>query len=350
MFGEVIMRQLATIRRIAEIRPIEGADAIECAVVDGWDVVVRKGEFKVGGLVIYFEIDSWIPHDIAPFLTQKDRFPKEYNGVLGERLKTVKLRGQISQGLVLPLDFVDGKFYIDYGYEVNEGEDVSEFLGIQKWERPISPQLAGLAKGGFPTEVPKTDQERCQNLVREISEWAFHGIEFEVTEKLDGTSCTIYLDTDDEFKVCSRNLSLKESEENTYWRMARKYDLEVKMINAGYSGIAIQGEVIGPGIQENKYKLNDHDFFVYDIYDVNDGSYLPSAFRMSICKEFGLKHVPVLYDRKMVLYNVKDLLKMAEGKSVLNANTEREGLVWKSLDGKISFKVISNKFLLNGGD
>jgi RNA ligase (TIGR02306 family) len=347
---EVIMRELATIRRITEIRPIEGADAIECAVVDGWDVVVRKGDFNIGELVIFCEIDSWIPNVIAPFLTAKDHFPKEYNGIPGQRLKTVKLCGQRSQGLILPLDKVDGSYYIDYGYEVIEGEDVSDFLGIIKWERPLPAQLAGVTKGNFPTEVPKTDQERCQNLVKKIQEWAFHGVEFEVTEKLDGSSCTLYLDLDGNFNVCSRNISLKETDTNTFWKIARHYDVESKMNFYGYTGIAIQGELIGEGIQENKYKIKGHEFHVFDIYDVNDGIYLPAAIRDSVCRELGLLHTPIIYPKKMTPYSTYDLLRMAEGKSALNPQTEREGLVWKSLDGKISFKAISNKFLLEGGD
>jgi RNA ligase (TIGR02306 family) len=136
------MRKLATIRKIDELNPIEGADAIECAVVGGWKVVVKKGEYQVGDEAIYCEIDSWIPHELAPFLS-KGKEPREYEGVKGERLRTIKLRGQLSQGLLLPL----GISVYDVNAELNEGDDVTEHLNIKKWEKPINAQLAGVCKG-----------------------------------------------------------------------------------------------------------------------------------------------------------------------------------------------------------
>jgi hypothetical protein len=149
------MRKLASIRKINLVEPIEGADAIEVATVDGWKVVVKKNEFKVGDLVVYFEIDSWVPTGLAPFLS-KGKEPREYNGIKGERLRTIKLRGQISQGLILP--------YAICGKICEEGEDVSELLYIQKYEAPIPAQLAGQVKSTFPSFIPKTDQERVQNI------------------------------------------------------------------------------------------------------------------------------------------------------------------------------------------
>jgi len=153
------MRKLASIRRIDNILPIEGADAIECAVVGGWKVVVKKAEFIVGDLAVYFEIDSWIPTELAPFLS-KGKSPREFQGIHGERLRTVKLRGQLSQGLLLPLESTCAN--IDS--ELFEGLDVSFPLNIVKWEMPVPAQLAGQVKGNFPTVIPKTDQERVQNL------------------------------------------------------------------------------------------------------------------------------------------------------------------------------------------
>lgn len=154
------MRKLATIRRISELNPIPKADAIEVATVDGWKAVVKKGDFKVGDLAIYLEVDSWVPYELAPFLS-KDKEPKEYNGVKGERLRTIKLRGQLSQGLLLPIDVAYDEDPPDYDHVFLEGDDVTELLGIQKWERPVPAQLAGLMKGSFPSFIPKTDQERC---------------------------------------------------------------------------------------------------------------------------------------------------------------------------------------------
>ena len=186
------MRKLATIRKITELNPIPKADAIEVATVDGWKAVVKKGDFKVGDLAIYLEVDSWVPYELAPFLS-KDKEPKEYNGVKGERLRTIKLRGQLSQGLLLPIDVAYDEDPPDYDHVFLEGDDVTEILGIQKWERPVPAQLAGLMKGSFPSFIPKTDQERVQNIVSEIASAKELGLEFEVTEKLEGSSMTCYL-------------------------------------------------------------------------------------------------------------------------------------------------------------
>lgn len=151
------MRKLASIRRVDGLRPIEGADLIECAVVGGWEVVVKKGEFAVGNLATYFEVDSWIPYELAPFLS-KEKEPREYEGVKGERLKTVRLRKQLSQGLLLPIRhcFPDQELS-----QFTEDLDVTDQLGIIKWERPIPLQLRGQVKGNWPAGIPKTDEERC---------------------------------------------------------------------------------------------------------------------------------------------------------------------------------------------
>ena len=150
-------RKLATVRSIDEIRPIKGADLIELAVVGGWHSVVKKGEFGVGDEIIYCEIDSWIPQTIAPFLCKGEEV-REYEGVKGERLRTVKLRGQLSQGLILPISVID---QASLGRCLSVGEDVSEILGIIKYEPPIPAQLAGDVVGLFPSFIFKTDEERC---------------------------------------------------------------------------------------------------------------------------------------------------------------------------------------------
>lgn len=328
------MRKLATIRKIDDILPIDGADAIEVAVVDGWKVVVKKGEYQVNDLAVYCELDSWIPTELAPFLS-KGKDPREFNGVKGERLRTIKLRGQISQGLLLP--------YAVVGKICSEGEDVSEILGIQKWEKPISAQLAGQVKGNFPTAIPKTDQERVQNITKQLP--ILQGSLFEVTEKLEGSSMTCYL-LDGVFGVCSRNLDLKRDDNNAFWKVAIKYDIETKMRGLGMDNFAIQGELIGPGVQGNIYNLTDLDFYVFDIYDVGVGEYLYPDFRNVLIDKIGLKHVPVLETYKLE-GDVEDILAKAEGKSVLNPKQEREGIVFKDVAGGITFKAISNKYLMS---
>lgn len=334
------MRKLASIRRITDIQPIKDADAIEVATVDGWKVVVKRGEYSVGELAVYTEIDSWIPHELAPFLS-KGSEPREYNGVKGERLRTVKLRGQISQGLLLSLDSVKDALFFTLP---KEGEDVTEALGIQKWEAPVSPQLAGQVRGQFPTHlIPKTDQERIQNCFEEIEDRK--DATYEVTLKLDGTSCTIFR-YEDELRVCSRNLELKVNEEN---RNNTLVAMALKIGDSIPEGYAFQGELMGPGIQNNREGFAEHRFFVFDVFNIQEHAFLRPFARCLECRQRGLDHVPKLGDACYAPESVEKGLAIAEGPSI-NHKT-REGLVWKcNEDPSFSFKTISNKFLLKGGD
>lgn len=335
-------RKLATIRKIAAIEPIEGADAIEVAVVDGWKVVVKKGEFQVDALAVYLEIDSWVPTELAPFLS-KGKEPREYEGVKGERLRTVKLRGQISQGLLLPVtsDICVKLGAVDADLE---GADVTELLGILKWERPMNAQLAGMARGNFPALVPKTDQERIQNLTRSFEQYQLDT--WSITEKLDGSSCTFYLDDEGVFHVCSRNLDLKEDEANSFWKVARKFQIEDIMRRNSMLGMAIQGEMIGEGIQGNQYKTQ-LDFYVYDMYNTHTGQYILPVQLKAACERLGLKHVPIIAEATEIKeQTIQSILAFAEGKSLLNASN-REGIVFKSNTvHDRSFKSISNSWLL----
>jgi RNA ligase (TIGR02306 family) len=334
------MRKLATIRMIDALNPIEGADAIECATVGGWKVVVKKGEYSVGDLAVYCEIDSWIPTELAPFLS-KGKEPREFEGIKGERLRTVKLRGQLSQGLLLPL--LQG---VDEIVQ-SEGEDVSELLGIIKWEMPMNAQLAGMARGNFPSLIPKTDQERVQNLKKEVAGAAESGLQFEITEKLEGSSMTCYL-IDGVFGVCSRNLDLKETEGNTFWQVARRDGIEAEMrAIADHGDFAIQGELIGPGIQGNIYKLTQPEFRVFDVYNIQQGCYLNPADRRALIQGMGLMHVPFIsVDKDLGVGSVEEILQWAEDISILNPTVQREGIVFKEVNGGMTFKAISNKYLL----
>ena len=342
------MRKLATIRKIDALRPILDADAIECAVIGGWTAVVKKGEFTAGDLAVYCEIDSWIPHALVPFLS-KGKEPRVFDGIAGERLRTMKLRGQLSQGLLLPLStltMVESELF--------EGLDVSFPLGIVKYEAPIPAQLAGEVKGMFPGWIQKTDQERVQNLKEEFDYWLREQHVWEITEKLDGSSMTVFL-RDGEFGVCSRNLELKPSESNSLSKVAVRNDLELKLRRANRN-LALQGELIGEGIQGNPYKQKGQEFFLFDIYDIDASKYLTPAERNAFVEEHDIKHVPVLafgaelWDT-LGINSIDNILKFAEGKSVMGMiGCEREGLVFKSKAAQCSFKAISNKFLLKGGD
>lgn len=331
-------RKLASTQKVLEILPIENADAIEVAVINGWNVVVKKNSVAVDDIVVYFEIDSWVPHDVAPFLTNPDRI-RLYNGVEGNRLKTKKLRGVVSQGLVLPQTDVL-KFPIN-----KEDVDLTDVLGIQKWEKSIPVQLQGFAKGNFPSFIPKTDEERIQNLRRDFVGGFLNGT-YHVTEKLDGTSFTCYFN-DGVFGTCSRNLDLKRSDGNTYWGIVDQYDLEHKMTEYGLN-IAIQGEIIGKGIQGNQYGLNHLELRVFKMWDINEKRYLSNNELMYMCKLFELQMVPNLgtFEIDNAFMVIQNIVDEAVGKSVLN-NTMREGIVLHHIDNPaIHFKAINNEWLL----
>lgn len=340
------MRKLAAVRKIDEIRPIEGADAIECAVIGGWAVVVKKGEFAPDTLAVYLEIDSWVPTELASFLS-KGKEPREFNGVKGERLRTVKLRGQVSQGLLLPMSVLNLEDNgVVYKTLADEGDDVSELLGIQKYEAPVPAQLAGQVRGNFPGFVPKTDQERIQNLTAELREWQDNpAFTWEVTEKLDGSSMTVYV-RDEDSGVCSRNLDLKPDITNTFWYVALELALIEKIRNTGRN-LALQGELIGEGIQKNPYGITRQTFVLFDIYDIDRGDYMTPFERRVFCETHGIPHVPVIATDMVITESVQGLLTTAEGKSVLNSKSQREGLVFKcNTFGGPSFKVIANSWLL----
>lgn len=341
-------RRLATIRRIADLQPIEGADRIEIAVVDGWHVIAKKGEYQVGDLAIYLEIDSWVPHTVAPFLTKEGKEPREYKGVKGERLRSMKMRGQLSQGLLLNPDDLRGRTGI-IPFGVEEDRDVTVHLGILKWEREIPANLRGTVKGNFPAELRKTDQERVQNAKRILQQED----SWEVSIKLDGSSMTCSIDAEDSFSVCSRNLMLVETEGNSFWLVARKQDLETKlraMIDAYGSRLAIQGELIGPGVQGNQELLTELEFRLFDIWDIQKGQYLLPHQRRELVERFMPgEHVPVLGVCNDTP-TVEIALSMAEGTS-LNPKVQREGIVFKSMTRPgVSFKAVSNSWLLKKGE
>jgi len=340
------MRKLASIQKILDIQPIPGADRIQVATVLGWKVVIRKDEFKVGDLAIYVEIDSLLPFTPwTEFLRDKNRPDKPI------RLRTVRLKKQLSQGILFSVAILSYRIGQDY----QEGEDVTELLGIQKWEPEIPAQLKGMVKGGFPACVPKTDETRVQAEPGLIQE--FQGKRVYITQKVDGTSGTFVVQ--DDIDVCSRNLSLKETEGNTYWEIFKKYNLEAKLkaFRDRYQhALAIQGEIAGPGIQKNRLGLKEVQLFVFNIYDITAGRYLDFEQFKKLCEEFELQTVPILEVRTFDFCTVDELLELARGQYASGKN--QEGIVIRPvqecyseiLNGRASFKVINNEFLLETGE
>ena len=327
------MRKMASVQRVLEKKSIVGADLIEAYRVNGWWVVDKKDAHEVGDLVVYCEVDSWIPHTLAPFLTKPGHYPREYLGVEGERLRTVKLKGQLSQGLLLPL--------VEDNSE--EGQDFSEILGITKWED--TRYMANMdARGNFPDFIPKTDQERVQNLDRTLEK--YFGQSFEVTVKRDGSSLTAFVNGE-ESGVCSRNVNLKETEDSAFWAAANSLSLIPKILSTGRN-LALQGELMSQKIQGNYEKVQGIEWNCFDIYDIDTQEYLLPKERRELCKQLRIPHIKVVEEDFVLCHNVDQLLEMAEGPGV-NAGVKREGLVFKQNNGQFSFKAISNSYLLKHG-
>ncbi|MBS3158269.1 RNA ligase (ATP) [Candidatus Woesearchaeota archaeon] len=339
------MRNLVTIQKIEEIQPIELADAIEKAKIKEWWVVVKKGEFRIGDLCMYFEIDSFLPVKPEYEFLLRGSNPKkmlvdgqEKNGI---RLKTIRLRGQISQGLALPIT--------DPFKDLAIGEDITEQLGVLKYEVPVPANLAGVVKGNFPSFIPKSDEERLQN----CADLLVHqkGSVVYIASKLDGTSAT-YFRHKGEFGACSRNLELKESSGNTIWEMADKYDLKTCIPE----GFAVQGELVGEGINKNPLRIKGHKLFVFNVFDITGHRYLDFDEMMSFCREKNLDIVPIIKLSVLLDYTFEQLMELADQKSPLNPDVIQEGIVVRPINERnvlingvvrrFSFKVISNDYLL----
>lgn len=343
------MRKLATIQKIISINPIPNADAIDVAQVLGWKVVVKKNDFKVGDLCVYCEIDSLFPKQ------PEFEFLKNSN----YRIRTVKLRGQISQGICFPLSILAAELQQHINKLENEyinnivgavsavGIDMTNTLHIEKYEAPIPAELAGDAKGALPSFFQVTDEERIQNLPHILQQYA--GQRFIATEKLDGSSCSFYW-CNGVFGVCGRNWEYYESPTNSMWKFANENKLEFKLGKLGRN-LAIQGEIIGEGIQGNKYKLRGQIIRFFRIFDIDNYEYLSYEEMLKIIILFDLKTVPIINYGYVLPSTVDEILADVQGKSLYNLDVEREGIVFvkyeKNNQGRLGFKAISNQFLLD---
>ncbi len=349
------MRKLASVQTVNAVEPIPDAEAIEKIRVLGWWVVAKKGEHRPGDRVVYCEIDSLLPERPEfEFLRAGSFKPAQADAAgaevlpAGFRIKTVKLRGQISQGICFPLSLLPP------GSPTDEGADVTDLLGVRKWEPPLPVGMGGKVKGGFPGFLPKTDETRVQ--VLESTLRRHRGKTFYVTEKLDGTSFTAFV-RQGEFGLCSRNLWMDEADEtNVLVRVAGGLRLDERLRAArdrlGFD-VAVQAEVIGPGIQKNKYGLQAVTLRVFNVLNVDAYRLLDHPAMLEALDGLGLESVPQLGTITLD-HTVDQLVGLSEGASVLNPRIQREGLVLRPLaeeydedvGGRLSFKVINPKFLL----
>lgn len=380
-------RELAYVAKIEEIRPIPNYDRVEHARIGaGWWVIVKKDEFKVGDLCVYFEVDSKVP-ETEPFLFLEAKHFK---------VKTLKMCKVLSQGLIIhPSEFnfkrelVEGEFLtkelgITYAEVVDNERKGSGFDKYKKmaqrrpnlfkksWARWLMKREWGRRlmffffgkkrdkKGSWPAWVTKTDEERVQNCG-----WLFDGRDagtWIMTEKIDGTSTTFTLRGKD-FRVCSRNVVFDKPdkkcfyETNVYTEMAVKYNMEetmrkwmqdMKEAGRPLEFLTIQGETYGAGIQKRDYGMKDHDLAVFNvIYGYKDGRVerLNSYLMAGECELRGLKSVPILGDVKLPA-TCEEVLALAESEQSKIDGGMREGIVFRSEDGVNSFKAVSNNFLL----
>lgn len=396
-------RKLARVVIIDDVLEHPNADQLELAIVGGWQCCVKKGDFSGSDPAVYCEVDSMLPLDNPAFAFLESKHNYTRDGVRYARIKTIKLRKELSQGILFPISLLHGT---GVG-EIRNDMDVTKALGIIKYEpaedessEKESPRVGGnvfsrlLAKhrkhtAGFPSFIPKTDQERIQNMAQRWVQCADSGEEFEVTYKLDGSSMTAYY-KDGVVGVCSRNRGLplhreewgfkrqllewcdafvRYNERRKWWAMPRfpKWlkgcDPESNHFTTIFYGqrmperlaaaanmfgfnIAVQGELVAPSIQQNFEGVERPEYFVYNVFNIDKQEYVLPEEAQAIVFAMGLEYVPVFHWRFSAKgHSVQDLLGMADGPSGLNGKY-REGLVFKSLIRDFSFKVISNNYLL----
>lgn len=373
-------RKLAYVVTVDSLHPIEGADFIEIAMVGGWQVVVQKGLYKKGDAAMYFEVDSLLPTEHNAFKSLTNLSSKllfEINGKGYARIKTAKIRKQLSQGFLVPLSEVitNDDFPI-------LGDDYTNKLGVLKYESGEERSMNNATANresirSFPSFIPKTDQNRVQNIVPRYLAAVDSKEVFEKSFKLDGSSMTVWY-KDGDIGVASRNVAFRvepvkrsfyetlkdfldqwwnqgKSIARSKWRptlpetvnaftQAAKDSGVVSVLKKEKLNLAIQGELVGPNIQKNFEGVDSNQYFIYDIYDIDKQKYMLPEERHDFVIKNNLSHVP-LHGFVELLPSVAEAIDDANGPSGLKGKY-REGFVYKSISRDFSFKVISNNYLL----
>lgn len=343
------MRKLASIQRIWKIEPIEGADRIELAHVLGWQCVVNKDQFKPMDVGVYFEIDSFLP--VRPEFEFMRASSYKKTDIMGEgfRLRTMRFRGQISQGLLLPVSQ-----FPELPADADVGDEVTELLGVRKWEIEERATTGGTVMGTLPYDIPHTDETRVQEEPELIK--AFAGLEYYISTKMDGSSHSVGID-EDGFHVTGHNYEYKDDGSSAFYNLvnARGYreKMEAFCARENLSKLTIQGELCAPGIQRNRLRLTKPEWYVFTIRE--NGKRVGLQRMLQICDELGLDHVPIEevgMDLPSRYPTVEALLERADGEYPKGG--KKEGIVIRPtepvfcelISSSLSMKVVSNKYLL----
>jgi len=304
--------KIATIEKIISIDEHPNATALELVTVLGWQVVCKKEEFKPEDLVVYINIDSIVdPHPSFDFLASKNY-----------RIKPIRLRGQISQGICFPIKILEQ--FPNFNTTIEEGTDVSNIIKARHYEKPVPLQLAGNAKGNFPNFLIKTDEDNLRNYPASIIEVADK--EVYITQKIDGSSGTFFV-KDGVFGSCSRNLELQDGN-NAFWNIVRKYKIDEKLSSFG-KDICIQGEVYGQGIQDNPTGIKDVELAVFNLYFISENRFSNYDELLVFCNTNAIPIAPLVY-RGVQKHSIQDLIDMAKTQKYQNGKPA-EGLVLRPI-------------------
>ncbi|MDR0305944.1 MAG: hypothetical protein LBI42_03795 [Chitinispirillales bacterium] len=331
------MRSLVTIQRVKKISAIADSDFLETVHVMGWQCVTKKGEFHEGDLGVYFEVDSFIPVEPRYEFLRKSSYRENADNGTGFRIRTAKMRGQLSQGLILPIS----SFPEFEG--LNEGDDVTEKLRVKKWYIPETSTAGGVIIGERPSGIPTSDEIRIQSALELLEKLT--GRPYYITTKMDGTSGTVY-HMNGQVGCCSRNKEIKDDPGALYWMPVYKHDLKEKLAGFG-KNISLIGEICGPGIQKNKLRLPNIEWYVFDIVDLDTGRCIPYDEICEICGTLKINAVPLEERGESFAYSLETLLEKAKGKYP-GSGLDKEGIVVRDINRpkSVSFKVLNNEFLL----
>jgi RNA ligase (TIGR02306 family) len=330
------MRALVTIQRVKAITAIPNSDFLEAVHIMGWLCVAKKGEFKEGDLGVYFEVDSFLPVEQRYEFLRTSSYRENADNGLGFRIRTVKMRGQLSQGLFLPLSlFPELEGFC-------EGDDVTEKLGVKKWYVPETAGTGGTIIGGMPYGIPPSEEIRIQSAIELLD--ALRGKPYYITTKMDGTSGTVYY-INGKIGCCSRHKEIKDEADALYWMPVYRYGLKEKLAKYG-KNIVLTGEICGPGIQRNRLRLSTTAWYVFDVRDWDSGTYVPYDRLLEICTSLEVPVVPLEERGGSFAYTLEKLLEKAKGK--YPGGLDKEGIVVRDamFPKTVSFKVLNNDALL----